>query len=157
LIPPGAKEPLAAMCFIPWQDGGVILLQGKLPLEGMLLFLGGIIDGEAIRNIQKVTRNDVQISSVLPIRERQYEMLLRNIEQRGGLEARPNQGQFVVQKFADEGSSSPFMARIFYAPMKMADALGADREPYLTAHGVDNVKQHVRFTDDHLGRRVRRR
>ena len=82
------------MCFIRWQDGGVILLQGKLPLEGMLLFLGGIIDDEAIRNIQKVTRNDLQISSVLPIRERQYGMLLRNIQQRGGLDVKPAQGQF---------------------------------------------------------------
>lgn len=136
LIPRGAKAPAAAMCFIPWQDGGLVLLQGKLPLEGMLLFLGGIIGDEAIRNIQKVTRNDVQISSVLPIRERQFGMLLQNIEQRGGLEVRPNQGQFVVQKFADEGSSSPFMARIFYAPMKMADTLGVDREPFLKAHGT---------------------
>jgi hypothetical protein len=72
LFPRGATEPLAAMCFIPWQDGGVILLQGKLPLEGMLVFLGGIIDGEAFRNIQKVTRKELQISSVLPIKERQY-------------------------------------------------------------------------------------
>ncbi|MFM0208312.1 hypothetical protein PQQ96_12945 [Paraburkholderia sediminicola] len=159
LIPPGAKEPLAAMCFIPWQDGGVVLLQGKLPLEGMLLFLGGIIDGEPIRNIQKVIRNELQISSVLPIRERQYGMLLRNIQQRGGLEVKPNQGQFVVQKFADEGSSSPFMARIFYAPMKMADALGANREPFLIAHQTlmttlmeirDIAKDVTKSWKDHL-------
>jgi hypothetical protein len=134
LFPRGAKEPLAAMCFIPWQDGGVILLQGKLPLEGMLLFLGGIIDGEAFRNIQKVTRKELQISSVLPIKERQYEMMLRNIQQRGGLDVKPNQGQLVVQKFADEGSGSPFMARIFYGQMKMAEALGAEQEPFLKAH-----------------------
>jgi hypothetical protein len=106
-----------------------------------------------------VTRNDLQISSVLPIRERQYGMLLRNIQQRGGLEVRPNQGQFVVQKFADEGSSSPFMARIFYAPMKMADALGTDREPFLTAHQTlmttlmeirDTAKDVTKSWKDHL-------
>ena len=134
LFPRGAKEPLAAMCFIPWQDGGVILLQGKLPLEGMLIFLGGIIDGEAFRKIQKVTRKELQISGLLPINERQYGMMLRNIQQRGGLDVKPNQGQLVVQKFADEGTSSPFMARIFYGQMKMAEALGAEREPFLKAH-----------------------
>jgi hypothetical protein len=134
LFPCGAKEPLAVMCFIPWQDGGVILLQGKLPLEGMLVFLGGIIDGEAFRNIQKVTRKALQISSVLPIKERQYGMMLRNIQQCGGLDVKPNRGQFVVQKFADEGSSSPFMARIFYGQMKMAEALGAEQEPFLKVY-----------------------
>jgi len=33
-------ELLSTVEFIPWQDGGVILLQGKLPLEGILIFLG---------------------------------------------------------------------------------------------------------------------
>ena len=136
LFPRGAKEPLADICFIPWQDGGVVLLQGKLPLEGMLVFLGGIIDNEAMRNIHTMTRNELQISSVLPIKARQFEMMLRNIQQRGGVDVRPNQGQFVVQKFADEGSTSPFMARIFYAPMKMADALDGDRKPFLKAHRI---------------------
>jgi len=130
-----------------------------MKIAGMLLFLGGIIGDEAIRNIQKVTRNDLQISSVLPIRERQYGVLLRNIQQRGGLEARPNQGQFVVQKFADEGSSSPFMARIFYAPTKMAGALGADQEPFLIAHRTlmttlmeirDTAKDVTKSWKDHL-------
>ena len=136
LVPRGSKDALATMCFIPWQDGGVILLQGKLPLEGMLIFLGGIINGEAFRRIQKVTRKELQISSVLPINERQYGMMLRNIQHRGGLDVKPNQGQFIVQKFADEGSSSPFMARIFYGQMKMAEALGAEREPFLNAHRI---------------------
>ena len=135
-VPRGAKEPLAAICFIPWQDGGVILLQGKLPLGGMLVFLSGIVDGETLRNVQKVDRNELQISSVLPIKEGQYAMMLRNIQQRGGLDVKPNQGQFVVQKFADEGASSPFMARIFYGQMKMTEALGAEREPFLKAHGT---------------------
>jgi hypothetical protein len=36
----GSKEFLAALQFVPWQDGGVVLLTGKLPLEGLLVFLG---------------------------------------------------------------------------------------------------------------------
>ncbi len=134
LYPRGGKEQLGDMCFVPWQDGGVVVLKGKLPLEGMLVFLGGIISPEAFKRIQKVKQGDLQISSVLPISERQYELMLRNIQRRGGLDVKPQQGQFVIQKFADEGASSPFMARILYTQMRMAESLGAEREVYSLAH-----------------------
>jgi hypothetical protein len=81
-----------------------------------------------------VTRDDLQISSVLPITERQYLMMLRNIQQRGGLDVRPDEGKFVIQKFADEGSSSPFMARVFYAPPKLAEFLGPEKAAFEEAH-----------------------
>jgi hypothetical protein len=134
LYPRGSKERLAAMSFLKWQDGGVVLLRGKLPLEGMLVFLGGIIDAEAFRKIGKVTRDDLQISSVLPITERQYLMMLGNIQQRGGLDVRPDERKFVIQKFADEGSSLPFMARVFYAPLKLTESLGPERAAFEKAH-----------------------
>jgi len=134
LYPRGSKEPLAAMAFLKWQDGGVVLLRGKLPLEGMLVFLGGVIDGEALRKIAKMHRDDLQISSVLPIHERHYLMMLRNIQQRGGLDVRSDEGKFVIQKFADEGSSSPFMARVFYAPLKLAESLGPEKDAFEKAH-----------------------
>jgi hypothetical protein len=131
----GKDAPLAGMAFLPWQDGGVVLLQGKLPLEGMLVFLGGIISGEEFRKIQKMTWDDLQVSSVLPVSERQYQMLLRNIHQRGGIDVRRNEGKMVVQKLADEGTGTPFVARIFYGQMKLAEALRApDQEAFLKVH-----------------------
>jgi hypothetical protein len=39
LIESEGGEILAAITFLKWQTGGVIILAGKLPLEGMLLFL----------------------------------------------------------------------------------------------------------------------
>lgn len=33
-------SPLATLQFLPWQDGAAILLHGKLPLDGLLVFLG---------------------------------------------------------------------------------------------------------------------
>jgi hypothetical protein len=134
LYPRGSKEPLAAIAFLKWQDGGVVLLRGKLPLEGMLTFLGGIIEREALRKICKMERDDLQFSSVLPITERQYLAMLRNIQQRGGLDVRPDNGRFVIHKFADEGSSSPFMARVFYAPMKLAESLRSEKAAFDEAH-----------------------
>jgi hypothetical protein len=121
LFPKGRKDapPLAGMAFLPWQDGGVVLLQGKLPLEGMLVFLGDVISEQEFRKIQKMTWGDLQVSSILPLSGRQYHLLLRNIQQRGGLDVRHNEGKIVVQKFADEGTGTPFMARIFYGQMKL--------------------------------------
>jgi hypothetical protein len=139
LFPKGRKDapPLATMAFLRWQDGGVVLLQGKLPLEGMLVFLSGIISRQEFRKIQKMTWGGLQVSSVLPISAHQYQMLLRNIQQRGGLDVRRNEGKIVVQKFADEGTGSPFMARIFFGQMKLAEALGAtDREAFSKSHRV---------------------
>ena len=136
LYPRGGKEPLAAMSFLRWQDGGVVLLRGKLPLQGMLVFLGGVIDAEAFRKIRTMKPGDLQVSSVLPISEHQYRAMLRNIQQRGGLDVRPDEGKFVIQKFADEGASSPFMARVFYAPLKLAESLGAERVAFEEAHNA---------------------
>jgi hypothetical protein len=137
LFPRGRTDapPLAGMAFLPWQDGGVVMLQGKLPLEGMLVFLDGVISGEEFRKIQKMTWGDLQVSSVLPISAGQYHLLLRNIQQRGGLDVRSNEGQIIVQKFADEGMGTPFVARIFYGQIKLAEALSAaDQETFLKAH-----------------------
>ena len=33
--------PLDLRSYLPWQDGGVLLLKGKLPLDGLMVFLGG--------------------------------------------------------------------------------------------------------------------
>jgi hypothetical protein len=134
LYPRGSKQPLAAMTFLKWQDGGVVVLRGKIPLGGMLVFLGGIIDAGAFRKIQVMNPGDLQVSSVLPIGEPQYGAMLQNIQRRGGLDVRPEEGKFVIQKFADEGSSSPFMARVFLAPIKLAESLGPEKASFGEAH-----------------------
>jgi hypothetical protein len=54
---------LCTLQFLPWQDGGAILLKGKLPLDGLLTFLGN----EALQRAGIVKRPDEQISYVLPI------------------------------------------------------------------------------------------
>lgn len=118
LVPKGGKEPVAAMSFMKWLDGGVVMLRGKIPLEMMMVFMAGAIDKAALR-INKLTHDDLQVSMVLPIKERHYATLLRNIHQRGGFDVKPDTGKFVIQKLADEGASSPFMARVCIAPLKL--------------------------------------
>jgi hypothetical protein len=49
--------------------------------------------------------------------------------------SRKDEGKIVVQKFADEGTGTPFVARILYGQMKLAEALGAaDQKAMLKAH-----------------------
>jgi hypothetical protein len=110
---------LSTIQFLPWQDGGTVLLRGALPLEGLLLFLGA----DALRRGGIVTRPHAQISYVLPITQTDFNGLLNQIQRRSNMLVRSDPGQFVVQKFADEGASSPFMARIFLGIFRLRDAV----------------------------------
>ena len=46
---------MAAVQYLPWADGAAILLHGKLPLEGLLVFFGGKVAdrGKVIRPSRK--------------------------------------------------------------------------------------------------------
>jgi hypothetical protein len=57
-------ELLSTIRFLPWQDGGVVLMQGKLPLPGIMVFFGkkGIERGGTVHRPP-----DLQISYVAPI------------------------------------------------------------------------------------------
>jgi hypothetical protein len=111
---------LSTIQFLPWQDGGVVLLRGRIPLEGLLVFLGK----EALKG--KITRNDLQISYVLPITQAHFNLLLQRIQTRSNMTVRNDTTKWVIQKFADEGSSSPFMARLFLGNLRLRESVLAD-------------------------------
>ena len=112
-------ETLAELQFLKWQDGGVILLRGKLPLEGLMVFLGGA----ALQKAGTIRRQGLQLSHVLPISERNFAEMLQRIQRQTNMKVQKSPGKFVVQKFADEGASSPFMARLFIGVIKLGDTL----------------------------------
>jgi hypothetical protein len=118
LIQDQQGDVLAAVQYLPWQDGGTILLHGKFPLEGLLLFLGK----DALRG-GIVKRPVLQVSHVLPITQADFSELLNKLQQQSNLIVRNDPGNVIVEKFADEGSSSPFMARIFLGIMHLRDAV----------------------------------
>jgi len=101
-------ETLATLQFLKWQDGGVILLQGKLPLEGLMVFLGGAV----LKKAGTLKREKLQLSHVLPISEQNFQEMLQRIQRQTNMNVRNDPAKFVVQKLADEGASSPFMARL---------------------------------------------
>lgn len=129
----------ATIQFLPWQDGGVIMLEGKLPLFSLLVFLGK----EAMdrcRVINLPNSPEIQISYVLPMSQADYNELLNSIQKQSNMVVRNQPGRFIVQKFAAEGTSSPFVARLMMGIMKLRDLVfdePAGRERF------DNTYDHV--------------
>jgi hypothetical protein len=113
---------LSTLQFIPWQNGGVVLLRGKLPLEGLLVFLGekGIGHGGIVR------LDDYQISNVLPIGHSDFGELLSRIQTQTNMVVKRDPSKFVLQKYHDEGSSSPFMARLYMGILRLRDIVFRD-------------------------------
>lgn len=113
---------LSTLQFIPWQDGGVVLLKGKLPLEGLLIFLGkkGIGHGGIIR------LDHYQVSYVLPITHADFIELLQRIQRQTNMLVKRDPSKFVLEKYGDEGSSSPFMARLYLGNLRLRDVVFPD-------------------------------
>ncbi len=134
LIQDGKGKTLSRLLFVPWQDGGVIILQGKLPLEGLLVFLGKEVMSRAAKVNQPP---DTQISYVLPITYAHFRQLLARIRNQSNMMVISDPTEFVVQKFAEEGSRSPFMARIFMGVLRLRDVIFPDsksRDPFDKAY-----------------------
>jgi hypothetical protein len=107
---------LSHLRFIPWQDGGAIRVIGRLPLEGILVFLGPLA-----RNAQAIKRSDGAISSVLPIGEAQFREMVNRFQRQSNMVVKPEQPKFTISKIADEGTSSPFIARLSLGLIKLRD------------------------------------
>ncbi len=134
LIQDSKGKTLSSLAFVPWQDGGVIILRGKLPLEGLLVFLGKEVMSRAAKINQPP---DTQISYVLPITYAHFWQLLARIRNQSNMLVISDPTEFVVQKFAEEGSRSPFMARIFMGVLRLRDVIFPDsksRDPFDKAY-----------------------
>jgi hypothetical protein len=112
-------EVLSTVELIPWQDGGVILMRGKLPLEALLLFF----DVPTTKRVGRVQRPDAEISFVLPITPAVFDEMLRRFQRQSNMVVRVPDVDWVIQKAADEGSQSPFMARILIGILRLRDAV----------------------------------
>ncbi|MFN9091350.1 MAG: hypothetical protein ACK5V0_07615 [Alphaproteobacteria bacterium] len=124
ILGPGAKEPLAALRFVQWQDGGVIVLKGKFPLDGLLIFAG------LKPNSWTVLRQpgDLQVSSVLPMDRLGFTELLRAAGTRSNLRFHQPKEQFLVQKVGDEGTESPYIARLMLGLLTLRDQVYIEDE-----------------------------
>jgi hypothetical protein len=108
---------LSTVQFLPWQDGGVILLRGKLPLVGILVYLGR----DALKRGQIITRADLQISPVLAINEARFLEILARFQQQSNMVVRNQAPKLVIQKILDEGTQSPFIARVSLGILRLRE------------------------------------
>lgn len=134
---------LCTLQFVPWQDGGVVILTGQMPLEGFLIWL----DIAALKGGGILKRGDRQISCVLPITQANFGEMLTRIQRQSNLVVRSDPAQFVVQKLADEGTNSPFIARLFVGILNLRDAVFPDpakRDKFYKAYEVANGFLNVR-------------
>ncbi|NVM22506.1 MAG: hypothetical protein HWN68_12090 [Desulfobacterales bacterium] len=113
---------LSTIKFLPWQDGGVVLLKGKLPLDGLLIFLGK----KALKRGGIVRRADGQISYVLPITQADFTQMLQSIQRQTNMVVKLDPSKFVFQKMMDEGSRSPFIARLLLGILRLRDVIFPD-------------------------------
>ena len=121
-------ELLSTVEFIPWQDGGVVLMRGKLPLESILIFLGK----EALSNggITKLEPG-VKLSYVLPIKRSDFIDALTRLSRQSNMTIRPTEPNLTIQKMANEGTSTPFIARMYLGLMRLRDVIYTDAKDRL--------------------------
>ena len=130
------KNELGQIRYVKWQDGGLIILKGKLPLEGILIFLG---DQEIMRKLRVTRLTDVQLSNVLPLSEAQFRQMLANFQQRSNMTISTPPGKFVLQRISDEGTRTPIVARAFLGILKLREAAivkQPDRDSFDTAYQI---------------------
>jgi hypothetical protein len=127
-------ELLARLYYQPWQDGGVVLNEGRLPLEGLLPLM--------LLHAPMAFRPtpDRQLSTVLPLTLDDFRKAVERIPQRSNLRIRVQQQQFTAGKFMDEGTSTPFVARLWFTPLQLRDMAITDPD---VKRQFDSIYQSV--------------
>lgn len=155
---------LSTLQFLPWQDGGVVLLKGKLPLDGLLIFLGK----DALERGGIIKLPDGQISYVLPITQANFMQMLQRIQRQSNMVVKLDPSKFILQKMMDEGSSSPFIARLYLGILRLRDVVFLDYakrdifdKPYeLVMEALLNTRsasqEIVQLVVDHFSKLVKR-
>lgn len=103
------EKVLAGVQFLPWQDGAVILTVGSFPVDMLLLYA----DPRVRKGGPVYRRDGRQISSVMPISHAEFMATLERFQTQSNMVVRLDDTPVVIQKVRDEGTSSPFVARIF--------------------------------------------
>jgi hypothetical protein len=99
---------LSRVQFVPWLGGAAIRIYGDLPLMPFIMLLG-----KMDRPPQQMNTSDGTISSILPISRAQFELMLTRFNRQSNVIIKREQPSWTVTKMADEGTASPFMARLF--------------------------------------------
>lgn len=122
------KETVGSVQFQKWQDGGVFIVRGKFPLEPFLIFLRMQVPSLTRKDLAFVRRPSIQVSNVLRITEQDFLKTLELFQGRtSGMKIVKDSRQLLMTKLADEGTNSPFYARLMLGIFKVRDMVLDDR------------------------------
>jgi hypothetical protein len=156
------KKTLGSVQYESWQDGGVFVVRGKFPLDLFLIFLNEVVPGLSRYHMQYFRGSDIQVSFVLPVNKRQFMQTLAIFDQRSSnMSIRKEESKILIQKVGDEGSTSPFFARLMIGIFGIRDSVYDDKagrnhfdelyEPVLS--GLRNARETrqdiVKLWEDH--------
>lgn len=123
VIEDGNRNRLSRILFQPWQDGGVVVAEGKLPLLGLLALSGRKLELNTFPS-----SHGRQLSSVLPMDGDDFVEMMSQVAKRSkGMTVRKESPQFTIAKMLDKGTSSPFGARILMTPLTLRDLALTDK------------------------------
>lgn len=118
------KKKLGSVQYQSWQDGGVFIVRGAFPIDLFLVFLNEVVPGLSAEHLQYFRGSDVQVSYVLPISQRQFFQTLSIFERRSSnISIQRETAKLLMQKVGDEGSSSPFVARLMIGILGIRDSV----------------------------------
>jgi hypothetical protein len=113
----------AKVQYLPWQDGGVVRVQGQFPIEALLVFAGKSALREPIVRFQ-----GEQTSGVIPMSRGQFKEMANRMARQSNMVIKPDKRpNLVVEQRGNEGTSSPFVARLFMGICEMRDQSIADK------------------------------
>ncbi|HSY66706.1 MAG TPA: DUF6602 domain-containing protein [Terriglobales bacterium] len=113
-----SKEELAALTYIPWQDGGVIRKKGKIPLIALLVWF---TKGGPPHTMQV---EDAELSTVMKVTRPEFQKWPATIERQSDMTATLEiPPPFEVRETGMEGTAEPFIARVFLGLIEMAASI----------------------------------
>jgi hypothetical protein len=118
------KKKLGSVQYQSWQDGGVLVVRGVFPIDLFLVFLKMVVPGLDAAGLQYFRGSEVQVSYVLPINQQQFFQTLSMFESRSSnMSIQRETAKILVQKIGDEGTTSPFVARLMLGVMQIRDSV----------------------------------
>jgi len=123
------RNVLSRVQYLPWQDGGVVRVSGKLPIEAFLVFAGKDAISQPVIRLP-----DAQFSSVIPLSKEQFIQMAERTARQSNLVIRPDKRpSLVMEEIANEGTESPFIARLYLGICNLRDQalrVQADQEKF---------------------------
>lgn len=103
--------------YMEWQDGGIMIVTGDIPLD-IFLVIGNF---RSARPLSVNRKNGAQISCVVPLTRDGYNRLLSDIASRSNFTFRSSRPSLVMAKTLDEGVSTPLIARLHFSLLIFRD------------------------------------